>query len=93
MVKMLGVVVAIVGLVFSKWVYGFEFEGNGSWVHGLDDLNVTEVSFSDSYGVSSATTTTPILVGLTLIQGADAKGAGTLFSDSSLHIFAAYSDL
>ncbi|KAJ9681612.1 hypothetical protein PVL29_017830 [Vitis rotundifolia] len=73
MVKVVGVVVAIVGLVFSKWVYGFEFEENGSWVHGLDDLNITELSFSDSYGVSAASR--PMMVGLTLIHGAAAKGA------------------
>lgn len=77
MVKVVGVVVAIVGLVFSKWVYGFEFEENGSWVHGLDDLNVTELSFSDSYGVSAASR--PMMVGLTLIHAAAAKGAGTFF--------------
>lgn len=75
MVKVLGVVTAIVGIVFSKWVFGFEFEDNRSWIHGLDDLNVTALSFPDSYGVSAAST--PMMVGLTLIQGAAAKGAGT----------------
>ena len=78
MVKVLGVVVVIVGIVLCKWVYGFEFEENGSWVHGLDELNVTELSFSDSYGVSAAAS--PMMVGLTLIQGAAAKGAGIFFT-------------
>ncbi|KAF8394767.1 hypothetical protein HHK36_020982 [Tetracentron sinense] len=50
------------------WIFGFVLS---RWVDGFEDLNVTEVSYVESYGVSS----NPLTVGLTLIQGAAAKGA------------------
>uniref|UniRef100_A0A5B7A8B6 Pectin acetylesterase n=1 Tax=Davidia involucrata TaxID=16924 RepID=A0A5B7A8B6_DAVIN len=55
----------VIGVVFSKWVDGFEHEY----------FNTTKLSFFESfYGVSAASSN-PLLVGLTLIQGAAAKGA------------------
>eukprot|EP00262_Sarcandra_glabra_P011470 TRINITY_DN2754_c0_g2_i1.p1 TRINITY_DN2754_c0_g2~~TRINITY_DN2754_c0_g2_i1.p1 ORF type:complete len:416 (-),score=55.45 TRINITY_DN2754_c0_g2_i1:55-1302(-) len=55
----------IVGFSLSRWVSGFDdFEG-------FDDLNVSSVFSVESYGVSSRS----LMVGLTLIQGAAAKGA------------------
>ncbi|KAA8536682.1 hypothetical protein F0562_029160 [Nyssa sinensis] len=65
-------VLIVVGLVFSKWVDGFEY----------DYFNTTELPFLESlYGVSTASSN-PLLVGLTLIQGAAAQGAVCL--DGSL---------
>ncbi|XP_058077761.1 pectin acetylesterase 12-like [Magnolia sinica] len=52
-------VLALVGLVTMRWADGFE------------ELNVTEISYVEAYGVSIR----PLMVGLTLIQGAAAKGA------------------
>ncbi|KAJ4955491.1 hypothetical protein NE237_012274 [Protea cynaroides] len=52
-------VFGLVGFVLSRWVVCFE------------DLNVTEVYHAESYGVSSS----PLMVGLSLIEGAAAKGA------------------
>lgn len=47
------------------------------WVDGFKDLNATAYYNVNSYGVS-ATETRPLMVGLTLIKEAAAKGAGTL---------------
>ncbi|GAB4835585.1 Pectin acetylesterase 12 [Ancistrocladus abbreviatus] len=58
---MWGAVVLLIGLIF------------GRCVDGLDYANVTEVSFLETYGVSDAAQ--PLMVGLTLIQGAAPKGA------------------
>ena len=64
--KLLLVGIAVL-VVFGKWVDGFvEFS-----------LNETEISLLEGYGVSKAGYN-PLMVGLTLIQGANAKGAGTL---------------
>lgn len=61
---------AVIGLLISKWVNGF------------DDFNLTEHSYLESYyGVSKAASN-PLMVGLTLIHGAAAKGAVCL--DGSL---------
>ncbi|KAF9595239.1 hypothetical protein IFM89_038093 [Coptis chinensis] len=62
------VVVLFVFVVLSKWVNGFE------------DLSVNDISELEGYGFSS--TNPPLMVPLTLIQGADAKGAVCL--DGSL---------
>lgn len=50
----------------------------GKLVNGFLNFNGTELSDIESYefGVSKATYN-PVMVGLTLIQGAGAKGAGT----------------
>ncbi|KAK6911718.1 Pectinacetylesterase/NOTUM [Dillenia turbinata] len=55
----------LIGLVFSKWVCGFEH------------FNETDFTIFDTNGVSaySASTPKPLMVGLTLLQGAAAKGA------------------
>uniref|UniRef100_A0A5B7AC58 Pectin acetylesterase n=1 Tax=Davidia involucrata TaxID=16924 RepID=A0A5B7AC58_DAVIN len=55
----------VVGLVFSKWADGFEQEY----------FNRTELSFLESFYGVSAVSNDLLMVGLTLIQGADAKGA------------------
>ncbi|KAL6964560.1 Pectin acetylesterase 12 [Sarracenia purpurea var. burkii] len=48
----------------------------GKCVDGFEYFNLTELSFESLYGVSDASSTaSPLLVGLTLIQGAAAKGA------------------
>ncbi|XP_077222733.1 pectin acetylesterase 12-like [Tasmannia lanceolata] len=52
------------------WVFVFVV-GLSRWVDCFEDLNVTEVLPLVSYGVSS----NPLMVGLTLIHGAGAKGA------------------
>ena len=77
MKKVLGVGVAIVVLqvLLGKWVDGFvEYS-----------LNETEISLmheGPGYGVSKATNNA-LMVGLTLIHGANSKGAG-------IHIFQFY---
>lgn len=58
-------------VVFSKWVEGFE--GSDVFYH-----NETMMSLMEGYGVSKAGYN-PLMVGLTLIHGASAKGAGTIF--------------
>lgn len=59
-------------LVWALWLLGLV---SSKWVDGFEDLNVTEQHYYDqSYGVSYASK--PLLVGLTLINGAAAKGAG-----------------
>lgn len=77
MVKVSVLLIGILtGLVFGNWVDGFEEFLN---------FNETAASFLDSehmeaFGASKAARATDVLmVGLTLIQGADAKGAGTFF--------------
>ncbi|KAA8545326.1 hypothetical protein F0562_020110 [Nyssa sinensis] len=57
--------VFVIGFVFSKWVDGFEREY----------FNRTELSFLESFYGVSAVGSNPLMVGLTLIQGAAAKGA------------------
>lgn len=71
MVKLLWVGI-VIGLVFSNWVDGFE------------ELRLNETAMSlfeaEAYGVSKAAIVpNALMVGLTLIQGAGAKGAGTFF--------------
>ncbi|CAK9164008.1 unnamed protein product [Ilex paraguariensis] len=57
----------LIGVVCSKWVDGLEFDKYS---------NETEVSVLESaYGVSAATTISPLMVGLILIEEAAAKGA------------------
>lgn len=71
MVKLLWVGIAI-GIFFSNWVDGFE---------GYN-LNETAMSMfeTEAYRVSKATKVpNALMVGLTLIQGAGAKGAGRFF--------------
>ena len=66
----------------------------GKWANGFVEfsLNETELSFvEEGYGVSKAFAN-PLLVGLTLIQGANAKGAGTLFLFFSFLFFCQYLD-
>lgn len=59
-------------LVWALWLLGLV---SSKWIDGFEDLNVTELHYYDqSYGVSYASQ--PLLVGLTLINGAAAKGAG-----------------
>ncbi|XP_030974191.1 pectin acetylesterase 10-like isoform X3 [Quercus lobata] len=58
-------------LVWALWLLG---SVSSKWIDGFEDLNVTEQHYYDqSYGVSYASK--PLLVGLTLINGAAAKGA------------------
>lgn len=49
------------------------------WVRALNPYNLSDSSLFDSYETSFAATLTPLMVGLTLIQGADTKQAGPLF--------------
>ena len=77
MVKVSVLLIGIVtGLVFGNWVDGFE---------EILNFNETAASFLDSehmeaFGASKAARATDVLmVGLTLIQSAGAKGAGTFF--------------
>lgn len=49
------------------------------WVHAFHPYNLSDSSLFDSYDTSFAATLNPLMVGLTLIHGADAKQAGTLF--------------
>ncbi|GMP63630.1 hypothetical protein CsSME_00025243 [Camellia sinensis var. sinensis] len=61
--KLMGLwVLFVVGFV-SKCVYGFEY------------FNLTELRFESFYGVSASDGNNPLTVGVTLIQGAAAKGA------------------
>ncbi|KAK6915745.1 Pectinacetylesterase/NOTUM [Dillenia turbinata] len=56
----------LIGLVFSRWVRGFEY------------LNETDSAIFKTNGVSAYSASTPpnpLMVGLTLLQGASAKGA------------------
>ncbi|XP_023521075.1 pectin acetylesterase 10-like [Cucurbita pepo subsp. pepo] len=45
------------------------------WVRALNPYNLSDSSLFDSYETSFAATLTPLMVGLTLIQGADTKQA------------------
>ncbi|GMP63625.1 hypothetical protein CsSME_00025242 [Camellia sinensis var. sinensis] len=73
--KLMGLwVLFVVGFV-SKCVDGFEY------------FNLTELRFESFYGVSASDGNNPLTVGLTLIQGAAAKGAGTLSLSLSLYIY------
>lgn len=66
-----GIAIAI-ALVFSNWVDGFE----GYYEH--HHFNETELSLLEAHEASfSFVGGNPLLVGLTLIQNAAAKGAGT----------------
>lgn len=68
------VVVFVIGFV-SKFADGFEY------------FNLTELPFEAFYGISAASATAysnPLLVGLTLVQGAASRGAGTLSLSLSL---------
>lgn len=66
----------LIGLVFGNWVDGFE---------EILSFNETAMSFLDTehmeaYGASKAASASDdLMVGLTLIQSAGAKGAGTFF--------------
>ncbi|PQM36346.1 pectin acetylesterase 12 isoform X1 [Prunus yedoensis var. nudiflora] len=64
MMKFLWVLGLVTALVFSKWVDGFLKKS----------LNETELSLSETYGGSNAANNT-LMVELTLIEGAGAKGA------------------
>lgn len=49
-------------------------------IHAFHPYNLSDSSIFDSYETSlAATANPPLLVGLTLIHGADAKQAGLLF--------------
>ncbi|KAM7481874.1 hypothetical protein LguiB_006457 [Lonicera macranthoides] len=77
----------LIGL--SKWVSGFEYNE----IEEEEYYNRTELAFLDSslnYGVSAAANT-PLMVGLTLIRSAAAKGAGTL--SLSLYIYMYYTHM
>jgi hypothetical protein len=83
MVKLLWVGI-VIGLVFSNWVDGFEELR----------LNGTAMSLfeAEAYGVSKAAIVpNALMVGLTLIHGAGAKGAGTfsffLFLKKKIKLF------
>lgn len=66
--KFLWVLGLVTALVFSKWVDGFLKKS----------LNKTELSLLETYGGSNAANNT-LMVELTLIEGAGAKGAGVHF--------------
>lgn len=59
----------VISLVFSKWVNGFVEHS----------FNETELSFLEAYGESKVGANY-LMVGLTLIPGAGAKRAGTLYT-------------
>lgn len=63
-------IVTVIGLVFSNWVDGL------SAYH----INETELSLLEAHeaSLSSLVGRNPLMVGLTLIQTAAAKGAGTI---------------
>ena len=79
----------LIGLVFGNWVDGFE---------EILSFNETAMSFLDSehmeaFGASKAVGASNVLmVGLTLIQGAGAKGAGTFFLLYILFFFFSFLD-
>lgn len=50
-----------------------------NWVLAFHPYNLSDSSIFDSYESSFAATTNPLMVGLTLIHGADATQAGTIF--------------
>lgn len=72
----LGLWVVFVLGVFSKCIVGFEH------------FNLTELRFESLYGVSAASN--PLVVDLTLIQGAADQGAGTLFLSLKLAMFSLF---
>ncbi|GMG99818.1 hypothetical protein Nepgr_001658 [Nepenthes gracilis] len=57
------------------WVWVFLGLVFGRWVDGFDYANVTEDSYLNSYGLSEFDAAQPLMVGLTLIHGAASKGA------------------
>ncbi|XP_057500970.1 pectin acetylesterase 10-like [Actinidia eriantha] len=59
------------GKLMGLWVV-FVFAFLGKCVNGFENFNLTELQFESFYGVPDAN---PLMVGLTLIQGAAAKGA------------------
>ncbi|GFY94346.1 pectinacetylesterase family protein [Actinidia rufa] len=59
------------GKLMGLWVV-FVFAFLGKCVSGFENFNLTELQFESFYGVPDAN---PLMVGLTLIQGAAAKGA------------------
>lgn len=75
-----GIVILLV--VFTNWVDGF-VEEEYEYLH----FNETELSLLEAHEASlSLVGENPLLVGLTLIQNAAAKGAGTLFSFQSFSL-------
>lgn len=75
----LGLWVIFVLGVFSKCIVGFEH------------FNLTELRFESLYGVSAASAASnPLVVDLTLIQGAAAQGAGTFFLSLKLAMFSLF---
>lgn len=70
--KFLWVLGLVTALVFSKWVDGF-----------LKKSNETALSLLETYGGSNAANNT-LMVELTLIEGAGAKGAGIHFPSQVL---------
>ena len=72
--------VIAIGLVFSNWVVGYE----------QYNFNETELSLLEAHEASLSYAGTErnnlLLVGLTLIQNAAAKGAGNLISISTFLI-------
>ncbi|PKI38695.1 hypothetical protein CRG98_040903 [Punica granatum] len=58
---------AVIGLVLSECVYGFEFL----------DFNVTEESYVETIDGVASQANNALLVGLTLIRSAGAKGAAS----------------
>ncbi|KAJ7977792.1 Pectin acetylesterase [Quillaja saponaria] len=64
----------VIGLVFSYWADGFV--NNSNWVDGFSEYhyNETEMSILEAFEASAAVAN-PLMVGLTLIRGAGAKGA------------------
>lgn len=58
---------AVMAIVLNKWVDGFVEHR----------LNETELALLEAYGVSEASNNNLLMVGLTLINGANGKGAGT----------------
>ena len=60
---------------------------NGKWVDGLLEFNETELSYIESYvhdfaSSKAAYYSNAVMVSLTLIQSAGAKGAGTKYRNA-----------
>ena len=64
------------------FIYGFA----SKCVDGFEYLNLTELPFESFHGVSAVSAYNPVIVGLTLIQGAADKGAGALSLSLSIYM-------
>ena len=68
--------------VLGKWATGYEFDETEFHFNTTEVISLLEASSS-----FAAAADNPVLVGLTLIPGAAAKGAGTLSLSLSLSIY------